>query len=97
MGLLSLAALAGIKLTFTAQIGRPTPFLLFFGAVLCSAWFGGTAAGLLTTLLAALLGNILFISPFYELTLAPGPIAQTLLFVLEGFLITLLTPAASRS
>ena len=91
VGILSLAAVTAIKLAFTAQIGRPTPFLLFFGAVLCSAWFGGTAPGLLTTLLAALLGNILFISPLYELTLAPGPIAQTLLFVLEGVLITLLT------
>jgi PAS domain S-box-containing protein len=91
VGILSLAVLTLVKLPFAAYIGRPTPFLLYFGAVLCSAWFGGNAAGLITTLLAGLLGNVLFISPSLRPSLSIGAIAQLLLFTLEGLLITLLT------
>ena len=38
---------------------RPTPWALFFAAVMASAWFGGMGPSLLATALAAVLGNVL--------------------------------------
>ncbi|HEY9847792.1 MAG TPA: DUF4118 domain-containing protein, partial [Candidatus Caenarcaniphilales bacterium] len=35
-----------LKLLLTPWIGQESPFLLFFAAVMVSAWFGGLGAGL---------------------------------------------------
>ena len=40
-----------------------SPFMLFFAAVMISAWFGGLGAGLLATVLSALLGNYFVLAP----------------------------------
>ena len=37
-----------------------TPFLLFFSAVMVSAWYGGLKSGLLATSLSALLSDYFF-------------------------------------
>jgi signal transduction histidine kinase len=45
----------------------PYPFLfLFFGAVMASAWFGGTAAGLFAVLLSTAVVAYFFVPPFYS-------------------------------
>ncbi|HCF30280.1 MAG TPA: hypothetical protein DEV81_24475, partial [Cyanobacteria bacterium UBA11049] len=40
-----------------------TPFLLFFGVLTVSAWYGGRGAGLLATLLSALFADYFFLHP----------------------------------
>jgi C4-dicarboxylate-specific signal transduction histidine kinase len=53
--------------TISLQHLFPYPFLfLFFGAVMASAWFGGTAAGLLAVLLSTALVEYFFVPPFYS-------------------------------
>ena len=45
----------------------PYPFLfLFVGAVMVSAWFGGTGAGLFAVLLSTVLVDYFFVPPFYS-------------------------------
>src|SRR5689334_16456516 len=41
------------------------PFLLFFAAVMISAWYGGFWAGLLATFFAALVSDYFFLSPYH--------------------------------
>src|SRR5690349_12200487 len=55
-----IAAVTGVKLAFRDAIGEPTPFLLYFFAVLGAALIGGFTAGLLTTLATVALGYLLF-------------------------------------
>ena len=43
------------------------PFLfLFFGAVIGSAWFGGTIAGLISVVVSTLAIDYFFVPPFYS-------------------------------
>ncbi len=91
VGAASLVLLTAIKLGFADAIGHPTPFLLYFGAVVAAAWYGGYPAGFLTTLVAGLLGDFLFVLPAHEFTGGPIAIAQTSLFLVEGVVLTMLT------
>jgi len=68
--------------------GRATPFLLFFGAVMLSAWNGGWGPGLLSTGLSALLANYFFLSPKHAFALDPQDILSVVLFVTISTLIT---------
>ncbi|MEW6496469.1 MAG: PAS domain S-box protein [Cyanobacteriota bacterium] len=74
-----------------------SPFLMFFGAVMVSAWYGGMAAGLLATLLSAGCSTYFFIAPTHSLVIAPGNIVRLILFILEGILISLLCEALRTS
>ncbi|MBD3562706.1 PAS domain S-box protein, partial [Planktothrix sp. FACHB-1355] len=65
-----------------------TPFLLFFGAAIVSAWLGGKKAGAIATILSGLLANYFFLDPIGQLSLDATDIWRTLLFVLEGILIS---------
>ena len=64
------------------------PFLVFFAAVVISAWLGGAVAGLVTTLLTALLANYFFIEPHFSFALGFYDFLQTFLFCVEGALIS---------
>ena len=68
-----------------------SPFLMFFGAVMVSAWYGGMGAGLLATVLSALLSSYFFIHPinnFLSLDLTDS--VRLLLFLLQGILFSVL-------
>ncbi|HEY9671757.1 MAG TPA: PAS domain S-box protein [Waterburya sp.] len=67
-----------------------TPFLLFFGAVVVSAWQGGIRSGLVATGLSALISNYFFLEPKYSLVLAPSNGVRLAVFVLECILISIL-------
>jgi signal transduction histidine kinase len=80
----------GIKLLLEPLIPQDVPFLLLFGAVMVSAWYGGIGPGLLTMILAGLATNFLFLRPQDPF----GPETVSLLvFFLEGTLVCLLTEA----
>src|SRR5258708_32456068 len=58
------------------------PFLfLFFGAVMASAWFGGTASGLFAGLLSTLLVEYFFVPPFYSFSISTTAEAYFAAFV----------------
>lgn len=60
----------------------PYPFLfLFFGAVMFSAWFGGTAAGLFAVLLSTVVVAYFFVPPFYSWTVSTTAEAYFVAFV----------------
>ncbi|MEH1888754.1 MAG: PAS domain S-box protein [Nostoc sp.] len=67
-----------------------TPFLLFFSAVMVSAWYGGLKSGLLATSLSALLSDYFFLPPVYELSLDLSNFVRIGLFALQGLLFSIL-------
>lgn len=67
-----------------------TPFLLFFGAVMVSAWYGGLKSGLLATLLSSLLSNYFFLHPTYALSIDFTSFVRLGLFALQGVVISIL-------
>lgn len=70
-----------------------TPFLMFFGAVMVSAWYGGMKPGLLATFLSAMIATYFFINPKYSLALDLFNNVRLLLFLLQGILISTLCGA----
>ena len=93
----AVAAVAGatlLKLLLVSVVPEESPFLLFFVALILSAWFGGWGPGLLATGLAAVGADFFFISPSYSFVLSgSGEVASLGVFVLEGAFIVLLIAA----
>jgi len=79
----------GIKLLLDPVIPQNAPFLLLFGAVVVSAWYGGLGPGLLTVVLSGVATDLLFLRP-QDLF---GTTALLLVFFLEGTLVCSLTGA----
>ncbi len=78
-----------LKLLLEPLITQESPFLLFFAAVMISAWFGGLGPGLGATALAALASDYFFLTPVYSVL--GQSLSQNLrlgLFVLEGMLVS---------
>jgi PAS domain S-box-containing protein len=89
-GIFGVGVLTLIKLLFRDAIGEPAPFLLYFGAVLLAAWYGGREAGLVMTALCGLLVGAVFIpDPLGALWTRTVP--QVALFTIEGVAIAVLT------
>jgi PAS domain S-box-containing protein len=75
-----------------------TPFLVFFAAIMASAWFGGLGPGLLATGLSALLSWYFFLTPQFSLALGgPGQDLRLLVFAAEGAFISTLAGVMHRS
>ncbi|MFN2454298.1 MAG: ATP-binding protein [Pyrinomonadaceae bacterium] len=85
------------KLTLDPLIGRETPFLLFFGAVTASAWYGGLVPGLLATALAAVASSYFFLPPYYSLAARFPEAIRLVIFMLEGALVSSLSAAMQAS
>ena len=69
--------------TLLLQRFFPYPFLfLFFAAVMISAWFGGTDAGLSAVLVSTLLVDYFFLPPYYTFTIEPTEIAYFVALIL---------------
>jgi C4-dicarboxylate-specific signal transduction histidine kinase len=65
----------GVSFLFTFLLQRffPYPFLFFFfGAVMASAWFGGTGPGLLSVVLSTVLVDYFFVPPFNSFSVSPS-------------------------
>jgi PAS domain S-box-containing protein len=70
-----------------------TPFLLFFSAVMVSAWYGGLKSGLLATLLSVLLSNYFFLPPVFQLSFDTSNCVRIGLFAIQGLLFSVLSEA----
>lgn len=84
VGAAAVVALTLIKLAFAATIGAPTPFLLYFTTALLAAWLGGLVAGVATTILAAIAGNLVFLGPVPGFNASATAVTTTVVFALEG-------------
>ncbi|MBA2645706.1 MAG: DUF4118 domain-containing protein [Pyrinomonadaceae bacterium] len=83
-----------LKLLLAPAIDKESPFLIYFAAVMLTAWRGGLLPGLLATLLAAAIADYLFLTPTYTLLgHDPGQHLRLLMFVAEGALISVLSVA----
>lgn len=67
-----------------------TPFLLFFGATTLAALYGGQKAGWLASLLSAVCANYFFIEPIFQLEWTFANVAKTVVFILQGCVISVL-------
>ncbi|MGF2035854.1 MAG: PAS domain S-box protein [Nostoc sp. CmiVER01] len=67
-----------------------TPFLLFFSAVMVSAWYGGLKSGLLATSLSALLSSYFFLPLANDLSFDLSNFLRIGLFALQGLLFSIL-------
>ena len=68
--------------TMLLQPHFPYPFLfLFFGAVMVSAWFGGTTIGLAAVLMSTLLVDYFFVPPYYSFSITATAEAYFAAFV----------------
>ena len=94
VAVLAVAIALLLKLLLVPLIQEESPFLLFFAAVMVSAWYGGLGPGLLATALAAGVSDYFFLSPTYSFSVASfGKGLRLGLFMIEGLSISLLSAA----
>jgi PAS domain S-box-containing protein len=90
VALLSVALALGGTLLLKSYIA-PTPGVLFFPAVMVSAWYGGLVPGLLATFLSTLALNYLFFQPLYLLSITNlKTLVPLVVFILAAGLISYL-------
>src|SRR5215212_10277988 len=93
VAVLAVGVAFAIKLLLDPLIVQDVPFLLVFGAIIVSAWYGGLGPGLLATVAAGLTADYFFLYPkgsFSGFSLETVPL---LVFFLEGTLVCLLIEA----
>ena len=83
----AVAAALAVKLALGA-IAADAPFLLFFGAVIVSAWLGGWWAGALTTGLSALVADLSLSPPYWHFEPSFSAWLRLALFLAEGLFIS---------
>lgn len=66
-------------------------FLLFFSAVLVSAWYGGLSSGIIATALSAGLSLYFFILPPQSNSLSGSDLFRLTLFILQGVFVSFLS------
>ena len=88
-----------IKLLLDPLIVQGTPFLLIFGAIMISAWYGGLGPGLLATFTGGLAADYFFLPSTGSLSGFSLETVPLLVFFVEGTLVCLLVEAlrAARS
>jgi PAS domain S-box-containing protein len=91
VAVLAVGAALGIKLLLDPLTVQDTPFLLVFGAIIVSAWYGGLGPGLLATTASALATDYFFLYPRGTLTGFSVEGIDVLAFMLEGVLVSVLT------
>ncbi len=88
---LAVGVALGIKLLLDPLTVQDTPFLLVFGAIIVSAWYGGLGPGLMATAVSALATDYFFLYPRGTLTGFSVEGIDVLAFALEGVLVSVLT------
>jgi PAS domain S-box-containing protein len=91
VAMLAVGAALGIKLLLDPLTVQDTPFLLVFGAIIVSTWYGGLGPGLLATVVSALATDYFFLYPRGTLTGFSVEGIDVLAFMLEGVLVSVLT------
>ena len=98
LGILLLAVGLAFACTLLLQPLFPYPFLfLFFGAVMASAWFGGTIAGLLAVLVSTLLVDYFFVPPFHSFSISTTAEAYLASFIVCALAASSVSSAKKKS
>jgi signal transduction histidine kinase len=98
LGVSLLSVGLAFALTMLLQPLFPYPFLfLFFGAVMASAWFGDTAAGLLAVLLSTILVEYFFVPPVHSFLISATAEAYFFAFVLCAIAASWISSAKKKS
>jgi C4-dicarboxylate-specific signal transduction histidine kinase len=93
-----LSVAAAFVSTLLLQHLFPYPFLfLFFGAVMVSAWFGGTGAGIFAVLISTVLVEYFFLPPFYSFSISTTAEAYFVAFVVCALVASWLSSSKRRS
>ncbi|HEY9298944.1 MAG TPA: PAS domain S-box protein, partial [Phormidium sp.] len=89
IAVLAVALATAIKFLLLHLFAIESPFLVMLVAVMVSALYGGMRAGVLATVLSALISYYLFISPTYMFIGKPtGQNLRLIIFITEGLLIS---------
>jgi PAS domain S-box-containing protein len=84
--------------TLLLQHTFPYPFLfLFFGAVMGSAWFGGTIAGALSVILSTLTIAYFFVPPLYSWSIDTTAESYFVAFIVSAATVSWVSSAKKRS
>jgi K+-sensing histidine kinase KdpD len=84
--------------TFPLQKVIAYPFVfLFFGAIMCSAWFGGFIAGTMAVVMSSLAIDFFFVPPFYSMTVGREFRSYVAAFVICAIAITAVSSARKKS
>ena len=83
----AVAVALGVKFAL-GPITADAPFLLFFGAVIVSAWLGGLWAGVLATALSALVAELSMTPPYWQFDPSLSSWLRIGLFAAEGVFIS---------
>src|SRR5918995_4643909 len=86
VAVLAVGVAFALKLLLDPLIAQDVPFLLVFGAIMVSAWYGGLGPGLLATAAAGLATDYFFLSPKGSFSLLSLETVPLLVFFLEGTL-----------
>jgi two-component system sensor histidine kinase/response regulator len=96
IAVLSVALALAIKLLLAPVVNNDAPFLLFFGATIVSANYGGVSPGMFAVALSLLVNDYFFFTP-HTFQNTPGQSLVLVLFTLEGTLITLVCVGRRRA
>ncbi|MFB2891501.1 PAS domain S-box protein [Aerosakkonemataceae cyanobacterium BLCC-F50] len=89
IAILTVSLVLGINLLLEPLFDTESPVLLFFTAVIISALYGGIWAGVLATILSALICDRLFLFPLgYFFVPSVGQSVKFILFIWEGVFIS---------
>lgn len=90
--------LVALLWTFPLQHLIDYPFVfLFFGAIMGSAWFGGSVAGIIAVVLSSLLVTYFFIPPFYSISVATESQSFLAAFILFAIAMSFVSSARKRA
>ena len=87
-----------IKMALDPILGHDSPFLLFFGAIVLAAWFGGVEPAIVATVASVFVTAYFFFPPQFSLRVASyGDRVRLVTFILEATLIGLLSAALASA
>lgn len=87
-----------VRFLLSSLLGEGVPFILYFPAIVVSAWFGGMGAGLWATVLSAIGAWFFFIPPYHSVvTPSPASVFQLGLFLLVAGFLCLVTRALQKA
>ena len=97
-GIAVVFVLVALLWTFPLQHLIDYPFVfLFFGAIMGSAWFGGSIAGLIAVVLSSLLVTYFFIPPLYSISVAAESQSFLAAFILFAITMSFVSSARKRA
>ncbi|MBD2482557.1 PAS domain S-box protein [Planktothrix sp. FACHB-1365] len=92
-----IVAIVNVGLALALMLGldqwlgmKTTPFLLFFGAIVLSASYGGLRSGLLATGLSAVLSQYFFMYPLQQWGVTLSDLIRITIFIIQGIALSLL-------